>query len=51
MYIPRVDAKDRLLYKIPPAEFPAALRLLSLMESCGQISSAEAVEWRRRIEA
>jgi hypothetical protein len=44
-----MNRMDRLASWIDPAEVPAALRLLAMMEAYGQIPHAEAVEWREKI--
>jgi hypothetical protein len=34
-----------------PADTAAALRVLKVLEECGQMTATEAGEWRRRITA
>lgn len=40
---------DRLIEWLRPDDTAAVLRLLLVLEECGQMSSIEAAEWRRRI--
>jgi hypothetical protein len=44
-----MDAMDRLIASLSPVDTAAALRLLMILEECGQMSSGEAEAWRRRI--
>ena len=47
--IAAMDAMDRVIASLTPDDTVAALRLLNLLEECGQIRSGEAAELRRRI--
>jgi hypothetical protein len=40
---------DRLLAKMSPDDAAAALRLIRLLEECGQMMPVEAAEWILRI--
>ena len=40
---------NRVLASMSPDDTAAALRLLKVLEECGQMSAIEAGEWRRRI--
>ncbi len=44
-----MDAMDRVLASMSPADTVAALRLLKVLEECQQMDADEADEWRRRI--
>ena len=44
-----MDAMDRVIASMSPADTVAALRLLKVLEECRQMDSTEAEEWRRRI--
>jgi len=44
-----MDAMDRMLASMSPDDTAAALRLLSVLGECRQMSPTEAREWRRRI--
>ncbi len=46
-----MDAIDRVIAEMSPADTAAALRLLKVLEECRQMSSAQAEAWRRRITA
>lgn len=45
-----MNAMDRIIAELSPSDAVSALRLLKLLEECGQMRSGEAEEWRRRIE-
>jgi hypothetical protein len=40
---------DRLIEWLQPSDTVAVLRLLAVLEECGQMGSDEAAEWRRRV--
>lgn len=40
---------NRVLAAMSPDDTAAALRLLEVLEDCGQMTATEAGEWRRRI--
>lgn len=44
-----MDAMDRVIAELSPDDAFAALRLLTVLEECGQMHFAEAEVWRRRI--
>ena len=48
-YTPPMDAMDRVLASMSPDDTAAALRLLAVLEECGQMHFSEADAWRRRI--
>jgi hypothetical protein len=45
-----MDAMNGVLASLSPDDTAAALRLLKVLEGCGQMTTAEACEWRRRID-
>ncbi len=44
-----MNPMDRLIASMSPDDTIAAVRLLQVMEECGQIGAEEAERWRRRI--
>ena len=48
-YTLAMDAMNRVLAEMSPDDTAAALRLLKVLEECGQMNPTEAGEWRRRI--
>jgi len=44
-----MDAMNRVLASMSPEDSAAALRLLKVLEECGQMTAIEASEWARRI--
>ena len=44
-----MDAMDRVIASMSPDDTAAALRLLKLLEECGQMEWDEAAEWMLRI--
>ena len=44
-----MDAMDRVLASMSPADTASALRLLKVLEECRQMDATEAEAWRRRI--
>ena len=44
-----MDAMDRVISEMSPSDAIASLRLLKLLERCGQMEPEEAAEWTLRI--
>jgi hypothetical protein len=44
-----MDAMDRVIASMSPEDAAAALRLLKLLEECGQMKPVEAADWMLRI--
>lgn len=44
-----MDVMDRVIAEMSPVDTAAALRLLKLLEECGQMEPVEAAEWMLRI--